>query len=119
VNDFLTEFFAGIGPDAAGIFRELLEIGEMRMVADADDAEFEAVDYEIADLRLGCALNNWDHGQLTLALLDGYGFLSGVHECLHCFRLTDLGLEALEYLRASDGVVETDGEEIPPRSRMN
>jgi hypothetical protein len=49
----IPDFIATIGPDAADMLLELLEIGEMRMVADAEAADPEDVDYDIARLRLG------------------------------------------------------------------
>jgi hypothetical protein len=107
------DFIETIGEDAADALLELLEVGEMRMVADADGADAEDVDYEIARLRLGVAINDWTHGQLTLALLDGYGFLK--HDgCRDCFRLSELGVEALEFMRGVEGdeievVVDTKG----------
>jgi hypothetical protein len=98
----IPDFIATIGPDAADMLLELLEIGEMRMVADAEAADPEDVDYDIARLRLGCAMNDWGHAQLTLALLDTHGFLEH-GGCRDCFRLSELGIEALEFMRGVDG----------------
>jgi hypothetical protein len=89
------EFIDALEPDEIDALREILEIGESRMWDELDEN-----DELIATLKLHAELNDYHHRQLTLALLDGYGFIEC---CLDCgrdnFCLTAIVEELLEALR--------------------
>jgi hypothetical protein len=112
IDDYLDQFLDSLTEVECDVFRELLIVGAMRDGCGDDECGDHELDHEIADLRLWKVANDWSARQLLLRMMQGYGFIDEVDDCLDIYVLTDLGREALVELSRRDGAAAVSKQEM-------